>query len=86
MPTAFHVWNFRNRIGSMTLPWIDSFRFQGDAFDDMGLFDGSYLLPETAPLRAPWNFWLVLGKKQEIEKHWIRNEMSLPSPEEDNWA
>ena len=20
MPTAFHVWNFRNRIGSMTLP------------------------------------------------------------------
>jgi len=52
----------------------------------MGLFDGSYLLPETAPLRAPWNFWLVLGKKQEIEKHWIRNEMSLPSPEEDNWA
>lgn len=48
----------------------------------MGLFDGSYLLPETAPLRAPWNFLLVLGKKQEIEKHWIRNEMSLPSPEE----
>lgn len=35
---------------------------------------------------APWNYWLMLGNKQEMEKHWIRNEMSLPSPEEDNWA